>query len=176
MKSKSLHYSRHFGILNTMSLPKNKKQAEEYKRRLSKSLSRRKFSEEHKINLRKSYYQRHPEKALESQKKYRNGKSREKYLENTRKYNRKYYQMTKEEKKEYNRKRWKEAYQINMEERAGRLRPKTCEVCGKSGRICFDHDHKTGKFRGWLCVGCNTFLGRIDDNKEVLKKLISYLD
>ena len=37
-----------------------------------------------------------------------------------------------------------------------------CEICGKTivGReINFDHNHKTGKFRGLLCGPCNMKIG-----------------
>ena len=34
----------------------------------------------------------------------------------------------------------------------GRPRPDLCEVCKSPSRsVVFDHDHTTGKFRGWLC-------------------------
>ena len=59
---------------------------------------------------------------------------------------------------------------------AGRKRPELCELCGKIGRICFDHDHKTGKFRGWICSKCNTVLGLIEDDKNILIKMINYLE
>jgi hypothetical protein len=43
-----------------------------------------------------------------------------------------------------------------------------CAICGihqidleKSLNI--DHDHKTGKIRGLLCIGCNLLVGRIED-------------
>src|SRR5215831_4559704 len=70
---------------------------------------------------------------------------------------------------------WK---QHRREKLAGRPKPETCEVCGRrNGRwgIMFDHCHKTGKFRGWLCYSCNTILGHADDNPEILRKLIDYL-
>ena len=59
---------------------------------------------------------------------------------------------------------------------AGRPKPEICEVCGGGGVICFDHDHKTGKFRGWICNHCNITLGFSRDNTEVLRKLIKYLE
>lgn len=62
-----------------------------------------------------------------------------------------------------------------QEEIAGRLRPKTCEVCYLPGRIIFDHDHSTGKFRGWICSQCNLALGHVKDNIPVLLLLAKYL-
>jgi hypothetical protein len=38
-----------------------------------------------------------------------------------------------------------------------------------------DHDHKTGKARGILCVTCNSALGMVDDDITVLERLIAYL-
>ncbi len=39
-----------------------------------------------------------------------------------------------------------------------------------------DHDHETGKFRGWLCSKCNHALGLMNDSSELLSKAIKYLD
>lgn len=64
---------------------------------------------------------------------------------------------------------------------APRPMPEICEVCGafagigKFG-IHYDHDHKTGKFRGWLCGRCNVALGLLKDNKETLLALVDYLE
>jgi len=46
--------------------------------------------------------------------------------------------------------------------------PGHCECCGgidpKSvGGFHEDHDHKTGKFRGWLCGNCNRGIGYLRD-------------
>lgn len=51
-----------------------------------------------------------------------------------------------------------------------------CEICGGNTKIAYDHDHKTGKFRGWLCMKCNTALGLVNDDVIILKKLIDYLE
>ncbi len=41
---------------------------------------------------------------------------------------------------------------------------------------CFvDHDHKTNKVRGILCMNCNTGLGHFKDNKNLLQETIKYL-
>jgi len=62
------------------------------------------------------------------------------------------------------------------EEQAGRPKPDNCEICGVIGKICFDHDHATGLFRGWICNGCNSALGHTHDNPEILKRLARYLE
>ena len=60
-----------------------------------------------------------------------------------------------------------------------RPRPEHCENCGRlpngHGRLHLDHDHKTGKFRGWLCHSCNTGLGHLGDSVESLIAAIHYL-
>ena len=38
-----------------------------------------------------------------------------------------------------------------------------------------DHCHKTNKFRGWLCLNCNTSLGRFEDDPQKLINAIEYL-
>jgi Recombination endonuclease VII len=63
----------------------------------------------------------------------------------------------------------------NRERQAPRPRPSMCELCGRGGRICFDHCHQSGQFRGWLCGKCNTTLGLVDDNPLVLVALTKYL-
>ena len=38
-----------------------------------------------------------------------------------------------------------------------------------------DHDHITGKFRGYICDRCNTSLGAIEDNLENIGRMVTYL-
>src|SRR3990167_141385 len=59
---------------------------------------------------------------------------------------------------------------------APRPKPELCELCNGGGRICFDHNHNTGKFRGWICLKCNVALGMVGDNPEVLTEMIKYLN
>ena len=54
-------------------------------------------------------------------------------------------------------------------------RPKICEACGSNGTICYDHDHNTGEFRGWICMQCNFALGQVHDDIKILLDLVSYL-
>lgn len=60
-----------------------------------------------------------------------------------------------------------------------RPRPEMCELCGRSGgakALHLDHDHATGKFRGWLCVRCNMALGLLRDSPQLLRDLADYLE
>ena len=50
-----------------------------------------------------------------------------------------------------------------------------CELCGATGRMHFDHNHATGKFRGLLCVRCNQGLGRFRDNADLLELAAKYV-
>lgn len=54
-------------------------------------------------------------------------------------------------------------------------RPNNCQICFGEGIICYDHNHATGEFRGWLCRSCNVGLGYFRDNAEYLASAIKYL-
>lgn len=52
-----------------------------------------------------------------------------------------------------------------------------CAVCGKpNNKMVVDHDHATGKVRGLVCPKHNNLLGMADDNIDILKSAISYLE
>jgi hypothetical protein len=57
--------------------------------------------------------------------------------------------------------------------------PTHCELCAQppdARGMCVDHDHKTGKFRGWLCQLCNSMLGMARDNPDLLLHGAVYLE
>lgn len=59
-----------------------------------------------------------------------------------------------------------------------------CAICGCEGgsednrgdRLAVDHDHETGVVRGLLCHKCNTAIGLLRDDPEVLRRAADYLD
>jgi hypothetical protein len=62
------------------------------------------------------------------------------------------------------------------EQLAGRPRAERCELCGEPDKTVFDHCHKLGHFRGWICDRCNKVLGLVYDSTELLGKMIAYLE
>lgn len=53
----------------------------------------------------------------------------------------------------------------------------TCRAGNAGSKIGWhtDHDHKTGKFRGILCHGCNIALGAAKDSAGALSALAAYV-
>lgn len=57
-----------------------------------------------------------------------------------------------------------------------------CCVCGKHEsqvprkRLYVDHCHKTTDIRGLICAHCNTALGMVKDDVEILYRLAAYLN
>lgn len=59
-----------------------------------------------------------------------------------------------------------------------RPEPTCCEICGRQpGKkgIALDHNHANGKFRGWLCGGCNSGIGLFADNPVWLERAAQYV-
>lgn len=55
----------------------------------------------------------------------------------------------------------------------------SCAIChtpfNKKNRLCVDHCHTTGDYRGILCLSCNTMLGVAKDSVVTLYSAINYL-
>jgi hypothetical protein len=97
-------------------------------------------------------------------------RNREKYLANMKKYNlMKLYGMTPED------------YDSLLESQNGR-----CAICkAESGwvhrqsgglkKLSVDHDHATGRVRGLLCDRCNTAIGKLNHDPNLLRAAIDYL-
>jgi hypothetical protein len=60
-----------------------------------------------------------------------------------------------------------------------RIQGGKCAICGKvpesDRRLALDHCHTTGQFRGLLCFSCNTALGHLNDDPEVVAAAYRYL-
>jgi|SRR5579859_2429161 len=50
-----------------------------------------------------------------------------------------------------------------------------CDICGDKVKLNLDHDHKSGRIRGFLCQRCNTALGLFQDNAATILKAMHYL-
>lgn len=60
-----------------------------------------------------------------------------------------------------------------------------CAICGKPETVknnvgiirllSVDHDHKTGKVRGLLCMSCNILLGYLEKNSEYISEALVYI-
>ncbi len=48
-------------------------------------------------------------------------------------------------------------------------------MCRSKERLCIDHDHATEKPRGLLCHKCNTALGLLRDDCQIILGLSQYL-
>ena len=157
-----------------MTMPKDPQKEKEYRKLLSDKAKGRVFSDEHRRKL--------SEAKIKNPVKYWQGKNRkdydrQHYLENKEKRyasNAKWRSENKDLVKSYS-KEWLVRRNEKLEKVAGRPKPEICEICGKGGRICFDHCHKTGKFRGWICESCNVLLGFAKDDISTLQSLVKYL-
>lgn len=68
---------------------------------------------------------------------------------------------------------WDE-YQQMVEEQDG-----NCAICGQKDpdrpRLSIDHDHYSGRVRGLLCFPCNTGIGKLQDNYDLVQRAADYL-
>lgn len=51
-----------------------------------------------------------------------------------------------------------------------------CAICRSQPAQHVDHCHATGEVRGLLCFGCNRGLGKAQDDPELLRRGLSYLE
>lgn len=138
----------------------------------------------------KEWRKNNPEKVLEQARRYRkkhpetNKKAKEKYRSNNldlvRERDRKAQENSRRNNPQAQRIRyenWRARKEAKLWDLAGRPRPETCELCdGNDYPIVFDHCHKLGHFRGWLCDRCNKTLGIVKDSIDLLRKMADYLE
>lgn len=105
-------------------------------------------------------------------------------------YNHHYYDVDKESQKERHR-QWRKrnknkikeyalihTYGITLDEYTEIYQKQKglCAGCYEQMKLSVDHCHKTQRIRGLLCIKCNTILGFVNDDIQILKSLISYLE
>lgn len=62
------------------------------------------------------------------------------------------------------------------------LQNEQCFLCGTNdpmgptNMFVVDHCHKTGKIRGLLCNHCNTGIGKLHDDPQLLRKAADYIE
>lgn len=50
-----------------------------------------------------------------------------------------------------------------------------CEICHTTEKLCWDHNHQTGNYRGTLCDVCNRVLGFFKDDPSRFEAAFEYL-
>lgn len=55
-------------------------------------------------------------------------------------------------------------------------KPETAMRMGKIKALAVDHNHTTGAVRGLLCSDCNTGIGKLKEDRDILLNAIKYLD
>lgn len=67
----------------------------------------------------------------------------------------------------------KEEYESMVSERGGK-----CQICNTipDKKLRVDHCHSSGKIRDLLCHNCNTALGHVKDNPEIIKSMLAYIE
>lgn len=63
-------------------------------------------------------------------------------------------------------------YEVLLEAQGG-----VCTICGGTGksRLAVDHDHVTGRIRGLLCSECNTGIGKLREDPEIISRALAYI-
>lgn len=88
----------------------------------------------------------------------------------------------KESRRISSRKHWlKKTYQISPEEWDNKFEKQKgcCSICGRhqsefKRQLSVDHNHITGEVRDLLCTSCNQAFGYVNEDINILEKMIAY--
>jgi hypothetical protein len=104
--------------------------------------------------------------------------SKQYYVNNKEKYKQRYVNNKDEQKERF----FKRKYGLTLEQYTEIYNKQygKCAICGKhqtklKQALCVDHDHITNIVRGLLCSNCNTGIGMLEDNVQLLTNAIDYL-
>lgn len=97
------------------------------------------------------------------------------------------YNLKNKEKNSLDFRKWNlwRMYKLTLEDYANleKRQKSKCAICKsttvgnkRSQGLYIDHCHTTKKVRGLLCHKCNSLLGHAQDNIDILKKAIKYLE
>lgn len=101
--------------------------------------------------------------------------------------NKRSLEWAKKNKERFKTNQLKYRYGISSEEYEEKLKNQQnkCAICFEEEttsckdslrKLAVDHNHITGKVRDLLCGRCNTALGLLKENKEVLKAMLNYME
>lgn len=156
-KEKSREYSRRWA-------QKNKEKIKEKRRKASPEERAR------EVERKKAWAKANPEKCKEYRARYK-----EKHADRI-------AAQTAAGKDRWRRMRKAKLYGLTCEQVEQLEQQTHCPICGseftkeRKSQRCFDHCHSTGKFRGVICIRCNTALGMMNDNTQALRNAITYLE
>ena len=132
---------------------------------------------ERDLEYYRQYYHAHRDELLSSKRQHYTDN-----LEEEREKARQYRADHHEKYSQYNhRAGLKRKYDLIPEEYATMLASQNgvCAVCGQANiegrKLGVDHNHQTNKIRGLLCNKCNQVLGLVDEDRDILGALSSYL-
>lgn len=125
--------------------------------------------------IRKKCLLKNPNSKRESDKKYQ--------LKNKSKLKEKAQEYYKKNSQKYIEKSLRSYYKLSIGQydKMFKDQEERCAICNRhqenfSRRLFVDHDHKTGRIRGLLCGPCNSGIGMLGDNIEILQGAIDYLN
>ena len=152
----------------------------------------KKYHSENSENLKsycKSYYHNNNEKQKKKAINYYE-LNKENYKKKNKEYREKNIESIKAQQKKWNdankdklkNNRYVKKYDITLEQYEELLynQKNKCKICGThenelNYKLVVDHCHDNGIVRGLLCSKCNSMLGFVKDNVEVLENAIKYL-
>jgi hypothetical protein len=103
-----------------------------------------------------------------------------------------YSRQNKAKRRETDREKWsrslhamnlKKLYGVSLDQYEAMLvaQDSKCAICkepaglGARQRLCVDHNHETGAVRGLLCFRCNSAIGMLKDDPQMVRRAYTYL-